>query len=67
MATVNKTLISDGTLQDALEPADLRIQDATIQEVQTTNMFFDLLARLLGLGAILGSLLFVVWCWLRLF
>ncbi len=66
MAMTNETLTSNGTLQEILDVADVQIQDMAAPSQSITDALFGILARLLGFGVILGSLLFAVWGWLRL-
>ena len=66
MATLNETLIREEVFQELLEPTDLQIQDAPLADQRVTNVFVELVARLLGFGALGGSLLFMAWGWLRL-
>ena len=66
MATMNEILIDEEVFQELLEPTDLRIQDVPVRDQRISNRFLELVARLLGFGALAASLLFTVWGWLRL-
>ena len=66
METASETHVGEGNFEEYFAPTDVQIQDASIRYQQISNTFFGFLARLLGFGALLASLLFMAWGWLRL-
>ena len=66
MPIVNETLIRNETVQRLSGAPDMQTRNVPVQHEQASKLLFDLLARLLGFGALAASLLFTVWGWLRL-